>query len=153
MPETKRQIIVNHVVAKYREIRQANGYETDVGQRVFVWRDVPLRPEQTPAIIVRDLDEIHDLPSARAFANRRSLHMMIQIAAVGDNAVETARAVIGDLDHATRELRDSEPFASLISAIRPRINRMVLDQEEFRFSASTFEYYIDYATRAFDSYE
>jgi hypothetical protein len=150
--DTKRQKIVDAIVTKYKTISVGNGYLTDVGGSVFEWRDAPFHERECPAINFRDLDEPIELSALRSKRVKRSLHCLSQVVTVGDTPMKDVRKIIADMEKAISELIEDETFSALISDIRPRLNRAVLDQESLKFAGSTFEFYIDYPTQAFNSF-
>lgn len=57
---SRRQQLFDAVIARFQTITKANGYETDIGKRVSVWRDVdgaPFAADELPAINVKDPNE------------------------------------------------------------------------------------------------
>ena len=52
----KRQGCITALVSQLSQISIANGYETDLGARVFEWRVTQIPPAQCPAIEIRDSD-------------------------------------------------------------------------------------------------
>lgn len=51
-----RQQIVDAIEARLRTITVANGYNTNAGQHVYVWRTVSLEDAELPALCVYDTD-------------------------------------------------------------------------------------------------
>ena len=71
MPDNRLQRLVNAVKLRFQAIRIANGYNSDLGLRVHLWRDseaVPFQDDELPALNFRDksaeveqrLSGIHD---------------------------------------------------------------------------------------------
>ena len=54
MSASIRNELVNAVVARFQTVRVANGFLTDAGANVFLWRLHPLTPEEMPGIVLRD---------------------------------------------------------------------------------------------------
>lgn len=69
---TIRQQIIDAIQPRFEGITVNNGYQTDVGRNVFLWRETPLESEELPGVVFRDktvkkLEEtfgavIYDLP-------------------------------------------------------------------------------------------
>ena len=57
MADSRRQDIIDAILARFRLIVSTGGYETDLGKNVHVWRDTattPFQPEELPALNLRD---------------------------------------------------------------------------------------------------
>lgn len=50
----KRQQIIDYLDDRLRTITIANGYNSDVGNNVFAWRETQLQPNELPALIYTD---------------------------------------------------------------------------------------------------
>lgn len=149
--DTRRQLIVNQVIAQLQAIATANGFLTNVGASVFEWRDTPFQETELPALIFRDLDEPQELSSPRSERVLRSLHCLVQVVTVGDTPMRDIRQILADIEKAVGK-GASDYWGKFASNTRPRIARAILDQESLKFAGSTFEFYIDYPTTAFNSF-
>lgn len=155
-----RQEIFNRVVAQLRRIRTGNTYTmygeapkhyfTDIGLKVFPWRAAPFQPNELPGLIVRDLDEPVHLPAPRSQGIIRQLHIQVEIALKGDNAMDDLRLIYADVEAAIGEGRESV-WADITSDTRPRLSRAIVEQESAKIAGGIFECYIDYPTLAFRS--
>lgn len=154
---TIRQQIVDQFDAALRTISRDNGFQTDVGSQVFEWYAVAFDPAQFPlALIWRDLDEPIEEPSNNAFRHKRSLHMQVEIIAVGPTAPKIYRRVLADVEKAIfsgYNVTTQEWWGGLAYKTRPRLARMVVEQASQKVAGGFYECFIDYAARAFDSYE
>lgn len=57
MADSRRQDIIDAILARFRLILIASAYETDLGKNVHVWRDTattPFQPDELPALNLRD---------------------------------------------------------------------------------------------------
>lgn len=57
MADSRRQDILDAILARFRLILATSGYETNLGKNVHVWRDtaqIPFQPEELPALNLRD---------------------------------------------------------------------------------------------------
>ena len=153
-----RQEIVTRFVNQMKRIRVGNTYTmygqeptnflTDIGQHVWLWRATPFRPDELPALIVRDLDE-PIVPSApRSERVTRQLHMQVEVVLAGDTPINDLWAAYADIEAAIGEGRESV-WNDITSDTRPRISRSVVEQESAKIAGGIVECYIDYPTLAF----
>ena len=160
MPDTLRQQIVDAIKTQLEGILISNGFATDVGTNVMEWLASPLDPEfELPALILRDLDEPVEEHTRHASRHERSLHIQVQIVATGDTPASAYRLMLADVEHAIRNGMDTDAqgypiswFGGLAYRVRPRLSRLVVEQESYKIAGGFFECFVDYATRAFDSY-
>lgn len=57
MADSRRQDIIDAILARFRLILATSGYETNLGANVHVWRDTattPFQPKELPALNLRD---------------------------------------------------------------------------------------------------
>jgi hypothetical protein len=57
MADSRRQDLMDAILARFRLITVGGGYETNLGANVHVWRDtaqIPFQPEELPALNLRD---------------------------------------------------------------------------------------------------
>jgi hypothetical protein len=60
MADSRRQDIIDAILARFRLVLIAGGYETNLGKNVHVWRDTattPFQPEELPALNLRDASD------------------------------------------------------------------------------------------------
>ena len=50
-----RQQVIAYVVQMLKRIRTVQGFNTDLGESVYVWRAVPVTPQELPIIVLRDV--------------------------------------------------------------------------------------------------
>lgn len=171
IPQTKRERIVGRVVNRLHQIRmdlEPEVYNTSVGKNVFEWRTGIFSPEELEAfegemaLVVRDLDETKATDGDHTKVNTlstqkvtRDLHMQIEIVVAGTDAPQKARKIIADIESAIRKdirWRDAESKPLAIGT-RPRIDRSIVEQESRKIGGVVYEFFIHYATQAFNSYE
>ena len=154
---TQREAIFTKVVAALRTILTTNTYtlygrtfnfETNIGNSVHPWRSAALDEAELPGLIVRDIDELRELASNNASAEKRELHVLCSIAAAGDTSPETMRKIFGDLDGVFGVGR-STGWDGLSTETRPKLTRTIVDQESLKITGGIYEVYIDYAVPAF----
>jgi hypothetical protein len=175
LPQTKRQKIFDRVLNRLHNIRSDNEpdkYNTQVGRHVFPWRTGYFSEEElasfedTAALVVRDVDETKAVNSdhtkpvterAKFVTDQkfeRELHMQIEIVQSGETSPSTIRQIIADIETAIRQdirWRD-ESGKALALGTRPRIDRSVVEQESKKVSGVIYEFFVHYATDAFNSY-
>lgn len=154
---TIRQQIVDRIKAALQTISRANGFQTNVGSSVHEWFSTSFNPAtDLPALILRDLDEPIEEQTNNAFRHKRSLHIQVEVIAEGNTSPRVYRAIMGDIDQAIRSGYDSneqEWWGGLAYKTRPRLSRMAVEQESHKIAGGVAEFFVDYASRAFDSYE
>lgn len=171
IPETKRERIFGRVVNRLHQIRadlEPEVYNTRVGLNVFEWRTGKVSEEELEtfdgemALVVRDLDETKATDGDHTKVNTlstqkvtRDLHMQIEIFTAGTDAPQKIRKIIADIESAIRKdirWRDAENKPLAIGT-RPRIDRSIVEQESRKIAGVVYEFFIHYATQAFNPYE
>lgn len=172
LPQTKRERIVNRVINRLHQIRsdiEPDKYNFKFGQsNVFYWRTGIISQEELAsfegemALVVRDLDETKATDGDHTKVNTvntqkvaRDLHMQIEIVCGGEDAPMTRNKIIADIETAIRQdIRwrdvDNKPLAI---GTRPRIDRSVVEQESRKVGGVVYEFFVHYATQAFNPYE
>lgn len=159
MPDTIRQQIVDRFEAKLQTIATGNGFQTNVGSKVFEWRATPFMPQDLPALIWRDLDEPIEEDTRFSSRHKRTLHMQVEIVGSGASSPADYRKMLADVERAIKsgQLDDGTWWAnpdgeSLALRTRPRMSRLVVEQESLKIAGGFYECFIDYVTRDFDQY-
>jgi hypothetical protein len=93
---TIRQRLVAAVKVRLQGIRTANGFQTEAGANVFVWRVLPLETAELPALIVRDREQRTEQAGRVAHDHSLTVEIEGHISALAPSA-EDARALLGDL--------------------------------------------------------
>lgn len=160
---TIRQRLFDAVVSQLRSINTdtpfsvygvTGNYQSDLGSRVWPWRSAPFTdPSQLPALVVRDIDEIHKLSSNGSARMERELHMQVNIVVAGDGAMNDLRdKYFPDVETAIL-VGSRTVWGDYTSNTRPRLNRTVFDHESQALAGGIVEFYIDYPTFTFYPYE
>lgn len=162
---TKRQRIVDAIEARLKLIKTTNtydtpagpqNYQTNAGNSVYVWRTGTFADEELAegALVLRDLDEAKHRPEKdhpyQGNRFKRELHIQIELLGVGETAIDFVRQIIGDIEAA---IRQDQRWNKLALGTRPRIDRAVVEQESRKVGGVLYEFFIDYVTEAFNSYE
>jgi hypothetical protein len=159
MPDTIRQQIVDRFESKLQGISIAAGYQTNVGANVHEWLAAPLMESNLPALIWRDLDEPIEEHTRFSSRHQRSLHMQVEIVGSGATSPREYRKLLADVEQAIKagQLEDGTWWAnasgeSLALRTRPRMSRLVVEQESLKIAGGFYECFIDYVTLDFDQY-
>lgn len=162
MSDTIRQQIFQAVIDQLKTINTATTYQfygvsgnytSNLGSRVYPWRSAPeTQATKYPFLVVRDIDELHKEPSPGAPRIERSLHVLINIATIGDSAADDLRNMYYPDVEIAIGLGRLTRWGGLSGNTRPRLNRTVSDQESDVFAGGVVEFYIDYPSYAFYPY-
>jgi hypothetical protein len=97
-----RQDIIDKIETKFKTILVVNGYHTNLGNNVFVWRPGILQADELPAIVVRDVWDVID--SEGEFGPKNVFTHMMQVesevVAGGASSDKTVRQMIADVHKA-----------------------------------------------------
>lgn len=91
-----RSQIVEALAAQLRTIKIANGYNTQAGANVFVWRRYALDDSELPALLLRDT-EVERQPVAVGNQVDTTMTCEVEGIARGDNGLELARVIESDI--------------------------------------------------------
>jgi hypothetical protein len=97
LADSKRQLIMDAVVARLVTIQGLSPYSTSVGQNIFEWREHPLTEGELPGIIVRDTDTITSLTHSRS---QHVMRVEFEAFVAGAAAPRDFRNVLGDIQRA-----------------------------------------------------
>ena len=106
---TVREQVVNAMADRFRQIQTTNGYNTDVGNSVFIWKDTPFSVEELPALNLRDeSSDIEDLTNASELVR---LNIRTDIVVSNNDPIPTIRAILEDIRKA---ISVDETFGGLV---------------------------------------
>ena len=93
--DSLRQRIVAAVEARFATILIANGYKTDIGANVFIWKPLPFQTSELPGMDVRDTD---DTSEAQTIGEEvHTLPLEVRCAVTGDASMEDVRKIVADI--------------------------------------------------------
>ncbi len=92
---SKRQDIITALEARLQTITIANGYNTDAGGRVFVWRTAQVEPAEAPCLLVEDTKLKRKYDTVMGQVHNR-LHCAVLAVMVGQDD-EAARVLEADI--------------------------------------------------------
>jgi len=109
---TIRVYIMAAIATRLVTILTTNGYRTNIGSHVFIWRDTeqnPLSSAEVPGIIYKDLS---DTPEPHTFGiELHKLMIECRVAATGSSVDTTLRQAIADLEVALNTDRTLNAYA------------------------------------------
>lgn len=164
--KSKRERIMDLVIARLKSILTTAGYQTNVGNNVDYWRTGSFSEEEMAdkpegALGVRDLDEIKSVEGdnrkvARGIGTEkfeRDIHVQVEIAKTGEQSPTDVHKIIADIETAIgKDVRWHEGAKALAIGTRPRIDRSLVDQQTLKTSGVVYEFFIRYVTDAFNPY-
>lgn len=151
-----RQRLVAAVLARFRSITVAGGYQTDVGNRVFLWRTTALGSTDLPGIVLRDRGGESTLVGRVSHEHRIYFEADLYMAGDGD-----IRALLADVQKAIawmspdktqggiRWLVDGDPLAVDTQPLDDQIDAL---QEERKLNAARLRFVVVQRTKPFDPY-
>lgn len=159
--KTKRQRIVDAVVARMQSIRVANGYQSDAGALVA---DFPVRYDESElsaaagrcALGVYDLTDEVSKPSTDSKGAKHRLPVQIRVFKSASMTVEQLRAVVGDvIDAIGRDIQWTETATGkwLATDTEPSQEGLIVPTEALETAGAAVAITIVYATALFDPYQ
>lgn len=147
--KTVRQQLVEKVQARFGAITIANGYQTDIGERVFRCRPVAPTDKEAEAGALNIWDLVEESKPALSFVYEHKLTFDTYIAKVGSGVDEFIRNVIGDL---AKAVAVDERWDGL--AIRSEMGKSEyeIDQDKRLTGTVKFSFSIIYRTEGWDFY-
>jgi hypothetical protein len=168
--KTKRQRIIDAVVARMRTISVANGFQTDAGAKVFEWA-ARMDEGEIDALPSKVALSVCDLPAEGSKESKQSkgstYRMRIQVRILKGRGTDPAalRAVLGDVvDAVGRDVTQADldpllwPEAAnggkyLAMDTEPGDEGFVLPTEAMEIKGGAVEFTIVFATAVFDPYQ
>ncbi len=149
MSDSKREQIIQAVVAALDAITPANGYDVDFSGRVHSWR-LRIGQDEFPAVIVRDLiDDIQAPPQQVVKAHLHTLTVQVDILANGDTPARLARQYLAEVSKA---IGANLNWGGLAIRTTPLSEAMDVEQREDNAFAAILRFQIQFRTSGFDSY-
>jgi hypothetical protein len=158
--KTKRQRIVDAVVARMQAIRTANGFETDAGALVAPWavrfdeEELSSRPSKC-ALAVYDLPDEVSKESKSSKGSTHRLRFQVRVFVTKGDRAEQLRAIIGDIVSAVGSdtLWTEEATGKYLAMdTEPGEEGFVVPQEAMEIAGGAVEFTVVYATALFDPY-
>lgn len=156
MADSIRQKIVDAVETRFQGILTSGGYETNLGNNVFVWRDtqkVPLTSDELPALVL--FDKQCEGTEDGQVLNRHHfrLTMIADIFTDSSTGDTFVRKAIADL-HKAIGVDEQWTVSTVKLAIRtkPVMDQIDIEQQEEIISAARFAFVIEFRTNRWDPY-
>lgn len=150
MPVNKRQLAVDALVAALVKIRKKDGYETDAGLHVYLWRAVDVPPRDLPALIVRDIDT----PTQESFGEHHHA-MEVQVEGLCLAASEqvpadvVARRLIADV---VKAIGADLTLGGTAADVRPQTESMLAEQESRKLLGCRLTFTVLFTTETWNPY-
>ena len=152
MADSVRQKIIDAVRARMETIQIANGYQTEIGNRVFVWYAKPLEQRFKYALNIKDVSEETEeqLTSIHTHTLTIELNLMVKKDTL---TADECRSAIADIITAVGSDRywnfNSE---RLVFHTAIRGNTMQLEQNGETAAGASVSLELKYRTASFDPY-
>lgn len=148
MSDSKRQRIMDEVMAGFEAILTGNGYGSDLGESVHEWRSHAFPEGELPAVVLRDLAET---AVAAVGVHEHSLTMEAEIVLSGHELPAEIRALIADV---TACIGADVTWGGLAEATYPPDDEaIVIEQGNRQIAGVRIRFVIEYVTEPFNPYE
>jgi len=117
--------IMDALKSRLETILVANGYQTAIGQKVFIWRSTPLGPEEVPAIMAEDTDIDHDNGAVMGMTRNTMTVSLVAVLSAGAT-VSDARKARADLKKC---LHGYETMGGLVSSLN--VTKSSIEMKQF----------------------
>jgi hypothetical protein len=155
MADTKRQKLVDAVIARMQDIRVESGFQTDVGARVEEWPqrfdEEELREQPSKAIVgVYDmLDEVSKESLHSQGATHR-LKIQVRIFITGATPARELRKMVGDVVAA---IGADLTWGYLARDTEPGSEGFIVPTDAMEVAGAAVEFTVVYHTATFDPYQ
>lgn len=159
--KTKRQRIVERVVARMQSIRTANDFETEAGELVQQWA-VRFDEKELAATAAKCALGVFDLTDEVSKESKHStgathrLHMQVRIFVTGADKHTRIRAIVGDVVAAVgTDAMWTDPDTGRFTAMdtEPAQEGLIFPEGAMEVAGGAVEFTIVYATAVFDPYQ
>lgn len=153
MADSKRQKLVDAIVARMQTILTINGYATNIGQTVADW-NVHWQQAELPAISVCDLPA-NPADSSQDGKLDRTIWLMpvqIRIYAVKDADPSNVREMVKDVQRAIRQ--DPQFKVSTVPLAMqswPESEGFMIPEDSFEIDGGVLQFMVQFITRKFDA--
>jgi len=143
MADSLRQRLVEKVETRMATITVANGYRTNAGSNVDVWRVASWDQDELPCINIRDLVDRVDESRAGTQRLHRLLgfELEVMVKESGEAAAETTRHVVADIQEA---IGTDEKWDSLAMLTTYESDELDSDQRERKMAGAMVRFTIHY---------
>jgi len=158
MADSIRQKIVDAVVTRFKTILVAGGYETNLGQKVFVWRDTredadPFGDTELPALNIRDTKCETQYSAIATQRHQHRLTVEVELWTITATVHTQVRKLIADIHKAIGVDRRWEVAGmKLADNTEPFQDEMGTEHKGKLKGGALFKFIVVYSTRAWDPY-
>lgn len=149
MAAGKRQLICDAFKARMQTILVANGFETNVGQKVFEWKTAAFTDAELPGLTFRD----KKTKTEQRVGNIHHHEMTMEVAAMaadGHATPATMRKLAADIIKAVGADRK---FGGLVFNSDPGEDELRIEQEGKTVGAIKLSFVLHYRTENFNPYQ
>lgn len=148
MADTIRQQLIDSVDVRFKLIKVANGYNTDLGNSVYHWKAVSYEEADLPLIEYRDLTNESSIGPNPTHDHRLNIEAEI-VASAGNTTAAQIRKMIAD---AKKAIGTDLRWSGLAITTEPINDSMVIEQNEKIIGGAKINFAIIYRTVAWDEY-
>lgn len=149
MSDTVRQQIVDAVKTRFKTISVANGYQTNIGAKVFVCRAVPPVESEAAVGVMNIWDMEEDSKPALSRVHEHAITFHVYVTKVGTGAAEWLRNVVADI---ARAIGTDMYWSELAVRSEPGKNEYELDQENKINGTVRYQFKVIYRTPSWDAF-
>ncbi len=151
MADTIRTKIFNAVADRFKTILIANGYETNLGQKIYCWKATPFDESQVPGMNL--MDPKQDTQQAMAGVHEHTLHVEARVAVLTESPAAFVRSMIADITKAIGVDRNWTVAAvRLATDTDPVGDQMDTEHEGKSTGGACVKFKIRFRTSSFDPY-
>lgn len=150
MADSIRQQIVTAIETKLKTILTTNGYETNLGNNVYEFWEVPLEVEELPGVIWKDKSEISTPLVSDLQERLLTIECILQ--AVGADAPKQLRKMIADIEKAIKSNIQWNNLAIDSDAVS-MTEAFEMEHKDRRIGACRIEFVVKYRTVYLNSYQ
>ncbi len=149
MADTIRQKLVSAAITRMQTILVTNGYQTDVGARVFDWPS-NLEASEFPCLGVFDLEAQTTKDGNAALRTPHEMALQLRIYVSSGTPATELRKMIGDVQSAVGQ---DARWGGLAFNTAPKRDGFVIPKEAFEIAGAAVEVTIQFMTDTFNPYE
>lgn len=151
MADSKRQKLVDAIVARMQTISVANGYKTELGANVYDWR-VDFDQDELPALSVCDLIADNDWDNPNSRRQIRIMPVQLRIFTRSDTLASAVREYMDDVERAIRQDdRWTVSNVALAMHTRPMRDGFLIPEGQFEIVGAIVEVEITFITEKFNT--
>jgi hypothetical protein len=167
MADSVRQRLFNAVETRFKTISVTNGYQTDIGAKVFAWRNLekdPLQESESQLLNIIDWKENSNPITLGNPTFQHELIFQIEVENVvsGNDADKTGRKIIADIQkclgvdmrwqETPGDLTTALAFSTLPVDTPEGTNLMEIKQADRIVVSVKYQFKINYRTRGWDAF-